>query len=202
MATIIFLSTFTGYQRIRCLVDDIIAFFDDYFSILHYKRMMKILTLIMLFSLIACQRSNGSSSDSGMSDHREAVESETLTREFMILVNSHRKSIGLNSLEHVDSLSMIALDHSYNMATKVVTFGHTGFSARCAEARVDLSGGNLCAENVASGQRTAEAVFTSWMNSPSHRGNIESPRLSHCGLGIAQSESGSLYWTHLFLEKK
>lgn len=163
--------------------------------------MMKLLTLIILFSLIACQRSNGSASNSDSSDHREAVESETLTHKFMLLVNNHRKSIGLKALVHADSLAMIALDHSYNMATKAVSFGHTGFSSRCSDAREAMSGGNLCAENVATGQKTAEAVFNSWMNSPSHRGNIESSRLTHSGLGIAQSESGSLYWTHLFLEK-
>ena len=163
---------------------------------------MKLITLIILLTLVACQKSNGSSSSTGSSDHREAVESESLTTKFMELVNNHRKSLGLETLEHSDSLAMIALDHSYNMATKVITFGHTGFSARCADGREVLSGGNLCAENVASGQKTAESVFTSWMNSPSHRKNIESIRLTHSGLGIAQSETGSLYWTHLFLEKK
>lgn len=178
------------------------SFFDDSFTLLHYKRMMKLLTLIILFSLGACQRSNGSSSHSDASDQRAAVQSDKLISDFMVLVNEYRKSIGLHSLEHVDSLSLIALDHSYNMATQLVIFGHTGFSERCADGREVLSGANLCAENVASGQKTAQAVFTSWMNSPSHRRNIESARLSHCGLGIAQSESGSLYWTHLFLEKK
>lgn len=163
--------------------------------------MKKLLPLLILFSIIACEGKDGSSSDSGSFDSREAVESETLTTQFMVLVNNHRKKMGLKALTHVDSLALVALEHSHNMATKEVSFGHTGFSSRCTDARAAMSGGNLCAENVAMGQRTAEAVFTSWINSSSHRANLENGRLTHCGLGISQSSSGTYYWTHLFLEK-
>jgi len=163
--------------------------------------MKKLLPLLILFSLIACEGKDGSSDGPGSSDNREAVESETLTTQFMTLVNNHRKKIGLKELTHVNSLALIALDHSHDMATKEVSFGHTGFSGRCSEARNAMSGGNLCAENVAMGQKTAEAVFNAWMNSSSHRANLENARLTHCGLGISQSSSGTYYWTHLFLEK-
>ena len=163
--------------------------------------MKKLLSLLILFSLNACQGKDGSSSETGASDSREAVESESLTSQFMVLVNNHRKSIGLKPFTHSDSIALIALGHSHDMATKEVSFGHTGFSSRCTDARNVMSGGNLCAENVAWGQKTAQAVFTSWMNSSSHRANIENGRLTHCGLGISQSSSGALYWTHLFLEK-
>ena len=87
------------------------------------------------------------------------------------------------------------------MANKEVSFGHTGFSGRCSEAREAMDGGNLCAENVAMGQKTALAVFTAWMNSSSHRANIENARVTHSGLGFAKSSAGTIYWTHLFLEK-
>jgi uncharacterized protein YkwD len=118
----------------------------------------------------------------------------------MKLVNNHRKTMGLKSLTHVDQMALIAQSHSVDMAKGTVPFGHDGFSSRCDDARAAMNGGNLCAENVAEGQKTAEEVFHSWMNSPSHRANIESTRLTHCGLGIGQSSSGSPYWTNLFLE--
>ena len=163
--------------------------------------MKKFLPLLILVLLISCEGKDKSSSGSGSTDSREAVESETLTTQFMVLINNHRKSIGLKALTHAEPLAAIALEHSYNMATKEVSFGHTGFSSRCSEARDAMSGGNLCAENVAMGQKTAEAVYNAWMNSSSHRANIENGRLTHCGLGISQSSSGTYYWTHLFLEK-
>jgi uncharacterized protein YkwD len=198
----ILLSTFTRYQRITCVDgrngEAEIAFFDDHFSLLHHLSMKKLITLFILLSFISCQGNNGSSSSEERSQN--TVQNETLTNKFMILVNNHRKSKGLKTLTNVETLSDIALDHSIDMARKKVGFGHTGFSSRCTQARNALSG-NLCAENVAMGQKTAEAVFSAWMNSSSHRANIENPRLTHSGLGIAVSESGTYYWTHLFLEK-
>jgi uncharacterized protein YkwD len=86
------------------------------------------------------------------------------------------------------------------MATGAVAFGHLGFSERCLVAKSLLGGGNLCAENVAMGQKSPSAVFTSWMNSPGHRANIEQSRVTHTGFGYAQSTSGIYYWTQIFME--
>ncbi len=119
----------------------------------------------------------------------------------MDLVNKHRTSLGLKALIHSDDMALISAGHSRDMADKSVSFGHDGFSSRCSEAKSYLGGGNFCAENVAMGQKTAEAVYTAWMNSPSHRANIENSRVTHSGLGLATDNSGTIYWTHLFLEK-
>lgn len=125
-----------------------------------------------------------------------------MTADFMDLINDHRNSIGLDSLEHVEGLQEIAEEHSENMAAKIVAFGHTGFSERCDSGRSVLGGGNLCAENVANGQKTVQAAFNSWMNSSGHRANIEQARVTHTGFGFAKSSSGVWYWTQIFLEKK
>src|SRR5687768_7567232 len=71
---------------------------------------------------------------------------ETFEEQFIRLVNTHRKSIGLSALIHHAELALIAGLHSTNMANKTVDFGHTGFSARCSEGRTVLGGANLCAE--------------------------------------------------------
>jgi uncharacterized protein YkwD len=185
------------------------AFFDEHFSLPHHLRMKKIFLLTVFSLLIACNGKGGSSTSSTMPANSEngdgdtvviTPEAKTVTEQFVNLVNDHRKSIGLRALIHADSMAQIALGHSEDMATKKVAFGHTGFSSRCSEARDAMGGGNLCAENVATGQKTAQAVFTSWMNSSSHRANIESARHTHFGLGVAKSSSGTYYWTNLFLE--
>lgn len=163
--------------------------------------MKKVFLLSLLLLFAACHSSDDSSSSGAQDSVNQPAEAEELTSSFMVLVNNHRKSLGLRSLVHAEELATVARGHSQNMASKSVAFGHTGFSARCAEARVVMGGGNLCAENVAMGQKTAQAVFNSWMNSSSHRANIENSRVTHCGLGIAKSSSGTLYWTHFFLEK-
>lgn len=54
------------------------------------------------------------------------------------------------------------------------------------------------AENVAYGQRSAEEVVRTWMNSPGHRKNILTPSRSQIGVGLAYSSSGRPYWTQVF----
>jgi uncharacterized protein YkwD len=163
--------------------------------------MKNIFLFFFLMFLLACHGKDGSSSAQGsFENNTNPVQDETSALQFIELVNSHRNSIGLKGLAHVEEMVAISAEHSRNMANKSVSFGHTGFSSRCFEAREALGGGNLCAENVAMGQTNAQSVFSSWMNSPSHRSNIENPRLTHSGLGTAVSSSGTIYWTHLFLE--
>lgn len=125
----------------------------------------------------------------------------TVTEEFMNLVNEHRRDLGLDPLIHSSELGNIAQKHSVDMANKLVAFGHDGFSARCSQARIVLGGGNLCAENVAMGQKTAQTVFNSWIGSAGHRANIEQPRSTHTGLGSKKSSNGTIYWTQIFIEK-
>lgn len=122
------------------------------------------------------------------------------TEDFMTLINNHRRELGLRSLIHDDDLAKIALGHSQNMASGFIPMGHIGFSSRCEDARDALGGGNLCSENVAAGQKTPQAAFTAWMNSPGHRANIEQPRVSHTGFAFAKSSSGKYYWTQIFIE--
>lgn len=161
--------------------------------------MKKILFLTILLLVVSCEGKDSSSSS--QSDNSKApVQDESVTTQFMTLVNNHRKSLGLSAIKHSSKMADIAYGHSEDMARKSVSFGHDGFSARCSLARNAMGGGNLCAENVAMGQKTAQAVFTAWMNSSGHRANIENSRVTHSGLGIAKSSDGTLYWTHLFLE--
>ncbi len=174
------------------------ALFDDRFCFLHDKKMKAFFFLSALMLFVSCEEDK-SSSQSGMTSVQ--VQNETVVNEFMALVNTHRKEIGVSALVHVDEIALIAFDHSLAMARSEVSFGHSGFSSRCSQARQVMDGGNLCAENVARGQQTAEAVFLAWMNSTSHRANLENPRLTHTGLGLARASDGTPYWTQLFLEK-
>ena len=180
---------------------------------------MKVLLVIMILESVSCK-------DSGSQQAAEATPTTTtstevanqvtpvatpapvitvanpsITEEFMNLINDHRISIGLHPLVNDPEMVKIAQTQSDEMATGAVAFGHTGFSGRCSAARSALGGGNMCGENVAEGQKSAQAVYTAWMNSPGHRANIEQSRYSHGGFGFQKNSSGVYYWTHLFLER-
>jgi uncharacterized protein YkwD len=160
--------------------------------------------LVILLSLSACDySSNGANSQAIQPLSKGNVSFgivQTFTNEFMDLINHHRIDIGLRPLLYDEGLGILATHHSLDMATGAVAFGHLGFSERCLEAKSLLDGGSLCAENVALGQKSPSAVFTSWMKSPGHRSNIEQSRVTHTGFGFAQSRSGVYYWTQIFIE--
>jgi uncharacterized protein YkwD len=158
--------------------------------------MKNTLLILILFFSMACNLTNSGGGGNSTSSSIDAV----VTDAFMTLINDHRNSIGLKPLILSPDMSRIAQTHSANMASGAVAFGHDGFSARCAEAIKDLGGGNLCAENVAEGQKDAQAAFDAWMNSPGHRANIEQPVVTHTGFGYAQSSNGTFYWTQTFLQ--
>lgn len=169
---------------------------------------MNKLFLLLLLTFISCNQDSSTPPEAG--DINPDVNSTTpvtstpspdaWAEEFMELVNNHRKSIGLRSLIHDDEVGRIAAKHSQNMASGSVAFGHSGFSARCADAKDALGGGNLCAENVAAGQTSPQSAFNSWMNSSGHRANIEQSRVTNTGFGYAKSSSGKYYWTQIFIE--
>lgn len=56
----------------------------------------------------------------------------------------------------------------------------------------------VATENIAAGQKSAQEVVKSWMNSPGHRENIMNKEITHIGVGYAASGS---YWTQLFIKK-
>lgn len=163
----------------------------------------RIFFLVILLMNMSCEQSKSSAARSAedSSDLTILSAEEKMTEEFMTLVNNHRISIGKQPLEHLAELGTIARTHSEDMATNTVAFGHTGFSQRCNEARIVIEGGNLCAENVAMGQKTVTSAFNSWMNSSGHRANLEQSRVTHTGFGFKQSSTGTFYWTQIFIEK-
>lgn len=177
---------------------------------------MKKLILLLLIAL-SCNKNSSTTSARKTSSQLPTVDSsspslpsldpiapveahKTWTEEFMDLINEHRTGMGLRSLIHNSDIGDIAQKHSQDMASGKVAFGHSGFSSRCSEARLVLGGGNWCGENVASGQKTPQAAFNSWMNSTGHRANIESIKATHTGFGYAKNSSGKYYWTQIFIQ--
>ena len=130
----------------------------------------------------------------------EYIATPGFSQEYMKLLNDHRTKLGLRPLIHDRDLAQLSTDHSTDMANGTVPFGHSGFSLRCQESRSFLGGGNLCAENVAMGQKTPQGVFYAWLSSSGHRANMEQSRSTHTGFGFKQNQKGTYYWTQIFIE--
>lgn len=115
------------------------------------------------------------------------------------LVNVERQKAGLSSLSLDAAVSNVARIKSKDMADNNY-FAHQSPTYGSAGDMLNKFGIKWSAwgENIASGQRTPEAVVTAWMNSAGHRANILSSNYSKIGVGYVTNSSGTPYWTQIF----
>lgn len=117
------------------------------------------------------------------------------------LVNKERVAEGAKPLVWDDSLAEVAKMHSRDMAEHNF-FEHTNLDGKSPFDRMREHGISYgaAAENIAAGQRSAEEVMQSWMNSDGHRRNIMNPEFEKLGVGIAYGGSYGIYWTQCFTD--
>jgi|SRR5450631_3436950 len=121
---------------------------------------------------------------------------DKMETEILQFVNEDRKEHGLSPLELNAVESSLAGQHSRNMASGKVKFGHDGFNKR-AKAIQKALGGTVFGENVASGRMTAREVVDGWLKSPGHKKNIEG-NFTITGIGYASNNKGEIYFTQIF----
>jgi uncharacterized protein YkwD len=110
------------------------------------------------------------------------------------LVNQERVSRGLAPYAWSPRLAVASQRHAEDMFEQDY-FSHTSLDGRDFGDRADDAGydGSPRGENIASGQRSAESVMNSWMNSTGHRNNILSASSNEIGIGLHQ-----FYWVQNF----
>jgi uncharacterized protein YkwD len=120
-------------------------------------------------------------------------------KEIFLLVNDHRSKLGKNKLKWHDKGIIESQDHSQDMASFRVPFGHLGYDARMARIKAVDSQVVATGENVAQNS-TAKKAFNAWLTSYGHRKNIEGD-YTHTGIGAKKSADGNWYFTQIFLKK-
>lgn len=118
--------------------------------------------------------------------------------EILQLINEHRATLNLPQLAFHAPIQESSHQHSNNMARGSVPFGHTGFSER-ANHLVQVLRGTAASENVAMGQRSAQEVVQSWLNSAQHRKNIEGD-FNLTGISVVKDKNGERVFTQLFIK--
>ncbi len=126
------------------------------------------------------------------------TEVEVAEAKVVELTNGERAANGCPALAADDRLAAAARAHSADMAARNY-FDHVSEDGRSFVDRVKAAGyPSPGAENIAAGQRTAEAVVKGWMDSPGHRANILNCKLKALGVGMARGGSYGIYWTQNF----
>lgn len=119
--------------------------------------------------------------------------------EIVSLVNAHRASIGLKTLNTLNIVSGVADGHT-NYMIEVGQISHDNFSER-AQILMNDAGAKTVGENVAFGFSTAQGVVTGWLNSDSHRKVIENPDYTHFGISTDSNSENRNYFTNIFIRK-
>jgi uncharacterized protein YkwD len=161
------------------------------------------LFFVLLTSVAGCGKSNSSGTSEGRVDPiftDPARSNEGALSDLLWLLNDHRRRLGLTPLRSFQVMNNEAEAHAQNMSDLRSPLGHAGLANRCLRARQALGGGNACGEIVAAGQSNSEAALRSWLNSWGHRRQIEDPRYTLVGLGVAISRTGRPYWSVMFLQ--
>lgn len=129
-------------------------------------------------------------------DHAVTGQAEAV----LLLVNQERKKQGLKELTLSKQLTSIATLKSKDMAEKNY-FSHTSPTYGTPFQMLQKYGVSYrsAGENIAAGQRTAQEVMNSWMNSSGHRANILNSSYTELGVGYYVGGSYGVYWTQTFV---
>ena len=124
---------------------------------------------------------------------------DDLTEDILKQTNKFRKSKGLPALVMRDDLNTIALNHSKDMASGRLGFGHAGFKQRETKVRKIITPYYGMAENVVFGARNGKEAFEMWKKSSGHRKNMLG-NYKYIGIGTARNRRGVIYYTEIFVK--
>ncbi|WMX13507.1 MULTISPECIES: CAP domain-containing protein [unclassified Aureispira] len=130
---------------------------------------------------------------------QEGTTDVNLNYAILKLINKHRSGQYLPPLQINPHIQAIATQHAQAMASGKIPFGHQGFEDRAKQLLSKLHGSSV-AENVASGQENAPSIVNSWLDSSSHRNNIEGD-FNLTGIGIAKSETQKVFYCQILIKK-
>ena len=157
---------------------------------------------LVLFIIIATVLTSCAKEDDGIyfNELNEVkVEYSTIELEILDLVNNHRLSLGLHSLNKLDIISSVALTHtSYMVETGNVD--HYDFPQR-QENLVIKANAKSVGENVAYGFNSSKGVVEAWLKSDSHRAIIENEKYTHFGISTEKNSNGRNYFTQMFIKQ-
>ena len=156
----------------------------------YLKFFFLVFTTLLLFSCSSDDTNEETITEEEIAINENLTEAENL----LILVNASRAEEGLKALTLNNALTISALAHSIDMDTNDY-FSHEGKNGSSFSERTVDGGytGSPAGENIALGQRDAESVHASWMNSEGHRRNILNTSITEMGLGRSSN-----YWTQIF----
>jgi uncharacterized protein YkwD len=163
------------------------------------KLLRAILPMALVFTMMSC--SSDSTEDLIPTDATLVKNYDYRADELELadLINAHRASLGLNSLQVINHISYKSEEHNEYMIAKNVV-NHDLFAER-SQNIMQVLGAVKVNENVAYNFSTPASALNAWLNSPGHKANIEGD-FTHFGISIRENtETGKKYYTNIFIKK-
>lgn len=163
-------------------------------------KITKLLSLIALVSVLSFSCSNEEMPNETIDSVtlENAPIAKTIEIEILELINQHRIEMGLNPLHNLNIIKSVAFTHTDYMV-EVNEVNHNNFYQR-KNSLIQNAGAITVSENVAYGFSSAQAVVNAWINSDSHRANIEG-NYTDFDISAEQNGEGRWYYTNIFIKK-
>jgi uncharacterized protein YkwD len=118
--------------------------------------------------------------------------------EILELINEHRIGLGLNPLNSLSIVKSVAFTHTDYMV-EVNSVNHDNFYQRKISLEQNANA-KVVSENVAYAYSSAQSVVNAWINSDSHRDNIEGD-YTDFEVSAEQNKEGKWYYTNIFIKR-
>jgi uncharacterized protein YkwD len=162
----------------------------------------KLLRVLLLVAIVCTMNSCSSDSSEATSTDNSnqrvmnySYDSSEL--EAMDIINTYRVSVGLNQLKQINHISYKSEEHDHYMIANDVV-NHNDFVAR-SENLISVLNAKRVGENIAYNYNTPQSAVKAWLNSPTHKANIEGD-YTHFGIAIKTNQEGKKYYTNIFVK--
>ena len=162
------------------------------------SKVLPVLALVTFLGFSSCSTDSAAEDKINSIEVPVAPEAKQIEIEIMELINAHRILEGLNPLNDHRTVKAVAYTHTDYMI-EVDNVSHDNFFQRKQSLQANASAA-VVSENVAYGLSNAESVVGAWLNSPSHRENIEG-NFTDFDISAEQNSEGKWYFTNIFIKR-
>jgi uncharacterized protein YkwD len=161
-------------------------------------KLLPFMAIVALLCFTSCTKDDTLDHQTNAIDILTAPQSKQIEIEIMERINTHRITLGLSALADHNMVKAVASTHTDYMI-EVDNVSHDNFFQRKQSLQTNASA-NLVSENVAYGFSSAEAVVNAWLNSPSHRANIEGD-FTNFDVSAEKNNHDKWYFTNIFIKR-
>ncbi|XMO86331.1 CAP domain-containing protein [Algibacter sp. AS12] len=159
---------------------------------------LPIVVFCALLTLSSCSTESDENDSTGIELSLVQQEAKAIEVEILELINSHRSSLGLNTLTEMNIVKSVAYSHTDYMVDSGEV-SHHNFFTRSDYLKANAGAKNV-SENVAYGYSSAESVVRAWLKSEAHKENLEGD-YTNFDVSAEKNAEGRWYYTNIFIKK-